>query len=266
MDVNPYQFKTDFSDFEFSTFHMGQRSNLLLCSMAWNKGEEAPKKEKVVPKPKSEKSKARLENQKEQRKDSGESADDPRMAETEGGENDASEVEGDEDEDEGEWEDELDEAEIEREALELQYETIHYWAVRMSPFYKQQAGSKEPFLETHLAIANRLGTESGRCEHCRRCDWLLLLLLCCCCVLCAGPPYNAVNTSHQQQQQNKTKKQFNNVNRSLPNFHSSIHPFTHFISFHFIFWFLFRSTLRGKFMRDQADKRRSRVGRRSPLG
>ncbi|KAF9121149.1 Carbon-nitrogen hydrolase [Mortierella sp. GBA39] len=162
MDVNPYQFKTSFSDFEFSTFHVGQRSNLLLCSMAWNKGEEAPKKEKVVPKPKSEKSKARLESQKEQRKDPGESVDDPRVAETEGGENDAAEAEGDEDE--GEWEDEQDEAEIEREALELQYETIHYWAVRMSPFYKQRekAGGKEPFLETYLAIANRLGTESGR--------------------------------------------------------------------------------------------------------
>ncbi|OAQ23863.1 carbon-nitrogen hydrolase, partial [Linnemannia elongata AG-77] len=88
MDVNPYQFKTPFSDFEFSSFHFGQKSNLLLCSMAWNKGEEAPKKEK----------------------------------------------------------------------------TIHYWAVRMSPFYKQQekAGGKEPFLETYLAIANRIGTESGR--------------------------------------------------------------------------------------------------------
>lgn len=164
MDVNPYQFKTPFSDFEFSSFHFGQKSNLLLCSMAWNKGEEAPKKEKVEPKPKSKKSKARLENQKEQRKDPDESADDPRVAETEGGgENDAAEVEEDEDEDEEDWEDELDEAELEREALELQYETIHYWAVRMSPFYKQQekAGGKEPFLETYLAIANRIGTESG---------------------------------------------------------------------------------------------------------
>lgn len=177
MDVNPYQFKTPFSDFEFSSFHFGQKSNLLLCSMAWNKGEEAPKKEKVEPKPKSKKSKAQLENQKEQRKDPDESADDPRVAETEGGgENEAAEVEEEDDEDEEDWEDELDEAELEREALELQYETIHYWAVRMSPFYKQQekAGGKEPFLETYLAIANRIGTESGRCEHCHQCDWLLL--------------------------------------------------------------------------------------------
>ncbi|KAF8936395.1 Carbon-nitrogen hydrolase [Haplosporangium gracile] len=160
MDVNPYQFKNPFSDFEFSSFHFGARSKLLLCSMAWNKGEEAPKKEKVIPKPKSAKSKARLENEQKQ---TSESADDPRAAETKGGENDDDDLVESEDEDE-EWEDELDEEEIERQALELQYDTIHYWAVRMSPFYKQQqhqAGGKEPFLETYLVIANRLGTESG---------------------------------------------------------------------------------------------------------
>ncbi|KAF9092169.1 Carbon-nitrogen hydrolase [Mortierella sp. GBA35] len=139
MDVNPYQFKTAFTDFEFSSFHLGQKSNLLLCSMAWNKGEETPKKEKVVPKAKSAKSKARL--------------DDLNVAETGEGETTAL------DEDEEDWEDESDEEEIERQALELQYETIQYWAVRMSPFYKQ---AKEPFLETHIVIANRLGTESGR--------------------------------------------------------------------------------------------------------
>lgn len=158
MDVNPYQFKTSFSDFEFSSFHFGQKTNLLLCSMAWNKGEEAPKKEKVVPKPKSAKSKARLEKENEQRGQASESATDPRVAEA-GANDGAAEKEDEEDE---EWEDEEDEEELGRQALELQYETIHYWAVRMSPFYKQAAGKGEPFLETHLVIANRLGTESGR--------------------------------------------------------------------------------------------------------
>ncbi|KAG0286573.1 hypothetical protein BGZ97_007380, partial [Linnemannia gamsii] len=84
-----------------------------------------------------------------------ESATDPREAD-EGANDDAAEKE----EEDEEWEDEEDEEELERQALELQYETIHYWAVRMSPFYKQAAVKGEPFLETHLAIANRVGTES----------------------------------------------------------------------------------------------------------
>ncbi|KAG0375941.1 Carbon-nitrogen hydrolase [Mortierella sp. AD032] len=175
MDVNPYQFKTPFSDFEFSTFHLREKTKLLLCSMAWNKGEEAPKKEKVVPKAKSAKSKARLAEEKEkegpskgdqQEQESANSHVAETGARTTSGAAAASVADkGDDDEgsevgEEGdEWEDEPDEEELEMEALKLQYETIHYWAVRMSPFYKQQG--KEPFLETHIAIANRLGTESG---------------------------------------------------------------------------------------------------------
>ncbi|KAG0284922.1 Carbon-nitrogen hydrolase [Linnemannia gamsii] len=161
MDVNPYQFKAPFSDFEFASYHFGQKTNLLLCSMAWNKGDEAPKKEKVVPKPKSAMSKARLEKEHEQQGRASESATDPRVAEA-GANDGAAEKEDEEEEEDEEWEDEEDEEELERQALELQYETIHYWALRMSPFYKQAAGKGEPFLETHLAIANRLGTESGR--------------------------------------------------------------------------------------------------------
>jgi len=119
--------------------------------MAWNKGEEAPKKEKVVPRTKSAKSKARLEGQRTN--DQG-STDNPHGAVA--GKDDCDD---DEDTYEDEWEDEPDEEELAREALVLQYETIQYWAVRMSPFYKQ---TREPFLETHVAIANRIGTESGR--------------------------------------------------------------------------------------------------------
>ncbi|KAF9900897.1 Carbon-nitrogen hydrolase [Linnemannia zychae] len=175
MDVNPYQFKTPFSDFEFSSFHFDQKTNLLLCSMAWNKGEEAPKKEKVVPKPKSAKSKARLAEENKEKEgeaskgDQGEqesanshvaeagarATNSSAAANSDDGNDEEEGSEGDEGD---EWEDEPDEEELERQALELQYETIHYWAVRMSPFYKQ---AKEPFLETHVAIANRLGTESG---------------------------------------------------------------------------------------------------------
>ncbi|KAF9124736.1 Carbon-nitrogen hydrolase [Mortierella sp. 14UC] len=177
MDVNPYQFKTPFSDFEFSSFHFGQKTNLLLCSMAWNKGEEAPKKKKVVPKPKSAKSKARLAKENKEREgrasksdqgeqesahsnvaESGARATNGSGAAADNDDDDIDDVDEVEEEEGDEWEDEPDKEELERQALELQYETIHYWAVRMSPFYKQ---AREPFIETHIAIANRLGTESG---------------------------------------------------------------------------------------------------------
>ncbi|GJJ78450.1 protein N-terminal amidase [Entomortierella parvispora] len=148
MDVNPYRFQSAFQEMEFSTFHLKHKSDLILCSMAWNKGEEAPKKEKVLPKPKSEKSKARLAKAKAQ----GE------LGEGEG-------VAEDEDDDE-DWEDEESDEEtteekalrLEEEAQKLRYETIQYWALRMSPFYDQK--SKPPH-KAHIVIANRIGTEDG---------------------------------------------------------------------------------------------------------
>lgn len=137
MDVNPYQFKAPFADFEFSNYHLSQKTNLVLCSMAWNKGEEAPKKEKVEPKPKSAKSKARADKAAEN----------------------AGLAAGDQDEDsDDDWEDEEDEEELERQALELQYDTINYWAVRMNPFYSQ---TQIPLQETIMVVANRIGTEAG---------------------------------------------------------------------------------------------------------
>ncbi|KAI8333089.1 carbon-nitrogen hydrolase [Chlamydoabsidia padenii] len=37
MDINPYQFKTDFYDFEFGHYHSDAKTNIILCSMAWLK-------------------------------------------------------------------------------------------------------------------------------------------------------------------------------------------------------------------------------------
>ncbi|KAF9371422.1 Carbon-nitrogen hydrolase, partial [Podila verticillata] len=63
---------------------------------------------------------------------------------------------GDSGEEEEEWEDdkETEEEALERENQALMFETIHYWAMRMNPFYT----GKE---EAYVAIANRIGTESG---------------------------------------------------------------------------------------------------------
>ncbi|KAG0073892.1 Carbon-nitrogen hydrolase, partial [Podila epicladia] len=127
MDVNPYQFKAPFAAFEFSSYHVEHKSTLLLCSMAWNKGEEAPKKEKTTPKPK----KSTSENIQEQ----------------------------EDDDDEEDWEDdeETEEERAERESQTLTFETIQYWAMRMNPFYTQAKEASE----TYIAIANRIGTEGG---------------------------------------------------------------------------------------------------------
>ncbi|KAG0197897.1 Carbon-nitrogen hydrolase [Mortierella sp. GBA30] len=122
MDVNPYKFQAPFTDFEFSSFHLSQKSNLMLCSMAWNKGE----KTKVERGHKPETSKA----------ESAETVD--------------VNSDGDDDDDDN-WEDEED-------AESLQYETVQYWAVRMSPFYRQE---QKPLHETIMVIANRIGSESG---------------------------------------------------------------------------------------------------------
>ncbi|GAB5589928.1 hypothetical protein Unana1_04828 [Umbelopsis nana] len=35
MDLNPYQFKTNFHDYEFANFHLEQGTELLLCCMSW---------------------------------------------------------------------------------------------------------------------------------------------------------------------------------------------------------------------------------------
>ncbi|KAF9113666.1 Carbon-nitrogen hydrolase [Mortierella sp. AM989] len=136
MDVNPYQFKAAFNEFEFSRFHFNNKTNLMLCSMAWNKGEIAPKKEKVERKPKAPKAEA--------------GASENGSEKIDGNGNDLSE-----DDDEDEWEDEEDE---EESASQLQYETIQYWAMRMNPFYAQ---SEMPLHEPCVVIANRIGTESG---------------------------------------------------------------------------------------------------------
>jgi protein N-terminal amidase len=37
MDVNPYQFKTDFNEFEWATFQVNHKSKILLLSDAWLK-------------------------------------------------------------------------------------------------------------------------------------------------------------------------------------------------------------------------------------
>lgn len=153
MDLNPYRFQAAFQEMEFATFHLNHKSDLILCSMAWNKDEEAPKKEKVVPKPKSEKSKARLENA----KPLGE-------GEVEGEGKEGKEDDTDEKDD---WEDEGSEDEteeerslrLEEEAETLQYETVQYWALRMSPFYDQKSN---PVHEAHIVISNRIGTEGGK--------------------------------------------------------------------------------------------------------
>ncbi|KAF9192672.1 Carbon-nitrogen hydrolase [Haplosporangium sp. Z 767] len=137
MDVNPYQFKAPFTDFEFSSFHLAQKTDLLLCSMAWNKGEEAPKKGKGESRQKSVKSKVSLDQTV--------------------GESQVDIIDG-EGEDGDDWTDEDDEIDQEREAMEMQYETVQYWAVRMNPFYRQ---NQRPFRDAFIVIANRIGTESG---------------------------------------------------------------------------------------------------------
>ncbi|KAG0368433.1 Carbon-nitrogen hydrolase [Gamsiella multidivaricata] len=144
MDVNPYQFKASFLDYEFSNFHLKQNTNLLLCSMAWNKGDEAPKAEKVEPKLKSAASKARAK--------ASEGGDYKEAGDVE---EQGDQVEDDDDNDE-EWEDEEDEED--EEQSELQHETIRYWAVRMNPYYGMGQRSSQ---EVYLVVANRIGIESG---------------------------------------------------------------------------------------------------------
>ncbi|KAG0045956.1 Carbon-nitrogen hydrolase [Gryganskiella cystojenkinii] len=166
MDVNPYQFKSPFRAMEFSNFHLNKKTKLILCSMAWNKGEQAPKKEKVQPKPKSEKSKKRLEEVKKKESEpavAGAVGNGDRNSKQNNEDNDE-----DSDEDSDDWEDddsdeEEETAEERQERLQyeadvLQYETVQYWAMRMSPFFDQK---QKPAHEAHVVIANRIGTEDG---------------------------------------------------------------------------------------------------------
>ncbi len=37
MDLNPYQFKACFEEYEFARYHIQQRTEIILCSMAWLK-------------------------------------------------------------------------------------------------------------------------------------------------------------------------------------------------------------------------------------
>ncbi|RIA95910.1 carbon-nitrogen hydrolase [Glomus cerebriforme] len=37
MDINPYQFKASFTEYEFARFHVQQQTEIILCSMAWLK-------------------------------------------------------------------------------------------------------------------------------------------------------------------------------------------------------------------------------------
>ncbi|KAG0241919.1 Carbon-nitrogen hydrolase [Actinomortierella wolfii] len=149
MDVNPYQFKADFTDFEFANFHLNHRSNLILCSMAWNKGEDPPKDtatRKSRVKAKAVKTEVVGSTDKEKQEDDTEGIIDD--------EGDSDPWEDVEDSDE----DKQDAEEEERRYQQIQFETIQYWAVRMNPFYKQQ---KLPYHEAIFVVANRIGLESG---------------------------------------------------------------------------------------------------------
>ncbi|KAG0182700.1 Carbon-nitrogen hydrolase [Apophysomyces sp. BC1021] len=41
MDINPYQFKADFRAYEFANYHVEQRTDIILCSMAWLQSESS---------------------------------------------------------------------------------------------------------------------------------------------------------------------------------------------------------------------------------
>ncbi|KAI9266128.1 hypothetical protein EDC94DRAFT_634000 [Helicostylum pulchrum] len=40
MDINPYQFKSDFYDCEFANYHLKQNTEIIICCMAWLKNKE----------------------------------------------------------------------------------------------------------------------------------------------------------------------------------------------------------------------------------
>lgn len=127
MDVNPRRFAAPFSKFEFSNFHLEQKSDLVLCSMAWNAGD-----------------KTSLKTTRAQVTSSilgiMEGASDAITDQLQNGSD-------------SDWEDDEEEA-----ALELQCDSIQYWIVRMGPYYN---GCPQPPQETIIAIANRIGKEEG---------------------------------------------------------------------------------------------------------
>jgi len=43
MDLNPYQFKTSFREYEFARYHVQQQTEIILCSMAWLRNEDEDK-------------------------------------------------------------------------------------------------------------------------------------------------------------------------------------------------------------------------------
>lgn len=43
MDINPYQFKSDFFECEFANYHLEQETEIMICCMAWLKSETAEK-------------------------------------------------------------------------------------------------------------------------------------------------------------------------------------------------------------------------------
>ncbi|KAG0267867.1 Carbon-nitrogen hydrolase [Actinomortierella ambigua] len=159
MDVNPYQFKADFGDFEFANFHLNKRSDLILCSMAWNKGEDSSQDNTTarVSREKNTKRKKRVVKT--------ETTDNSGNGDTE---------HGDEDDDSDQWRDEEDSEEEQDEPADkdedyyrqIQFETLHYWAVRMNPFYTQK---KKPHHGAIFVVANRIGIESDSARMDQNC-------------------------------------------------------------------------------------------------
>ncbi|CAO3702873.1 unnamed protein product [Rhizopus stolonifer] len=43
MDINPYQFKSDFFEHEFANYHLEQETEIMICCMAWLKSETEEK-------------------------------------------------------------------------------------------------------------------------------------------------------------------------------------------------------------------------------
>ncbi|KAF9578972.1 Carbon-nitrogen hydrolase [Lunasporangiospora selenospora] len=156
MDVNPRQFKAPFEAFEFSNFHLDQKSKLILCSMAWNKAEE-----ESVSATTSTTNPATTTTATTTTTTTTATQSTPGSTPGEEGPNRNQKEDGN-DNDSDMWEDE-DNDETDADGIQdqmTQYETIQYWAVRMSPYYRQKT---KPFQEAYVVIANRIGREPGAC-------------------------------------------------------------------------------------------------------
>lgn len=110
---------------------MNQKSDLVLCSMAWDAGDKPP----------AQKLKSYYMSSVLSLGNEGSEAV-----------TDLSPKEADNDE--------LDE-ETALAALELQCDSIQYWTARMGPYYNVNRQASQ---ETIIAIANRIGTERGSCS------------------------------------------------------------------------------------------------------